>query len=112
MLAPKVGIHWRALYRILRGQTRLKLEQAGDIAEALAIGPTELQRAIEELKGINQTAKAQEKYRRRVQALQSPEIVRLVAKKKARKQQLRLRDVWTTREIEEQEREERRERTS
>ena len=91
-LAPKVGMHWRALYRVLRGDTRLRLESAGDISQALKMTPTQLAQGVARVAGVNPTVMAQAKYRREAKALEAVQRARAAAKpSKARKT---LPDVW------------------
>lgn len=87
-LAPKVGIPWRRLYRVLKGDTRMPLELAGDIALVLKITPMQLQEGIDRLQGANPTAKAQDRYRREQAALMQLQAERPSKRTKG------LRDVW------------------
>lgn len=91
-LAPKVGIPWRRLYRLLKGDTRMPLEVAGDIALVLKITPMQLQEGIDRLHGVNPTAKVQERYRREQAAV--AQLQQEQEKARPSKRIKGLRDVW------------------
>lgn len=98
LLAPTIGMHWRRLYRLLRGATRLRLEDAGIISSALAMTPLQLQAGIDRVSGVDATAREQVRYRQKMGALAA------IQKVKGARIPTGLRAVWVRQVKEAQER--------